>query len=218
MLELTIDRPARRALRILCLGAHSDDIEIGCGGTLLRLLSGGSRTDVTWVAFSAGTERAREFRASGRRFLRHATRSQLLTYEFRDSFFPAQYLAIKETFATIRNALDPDVVFTHHGADLHQDHRIVSELTWTAFRRHLILEYEVPKYDGGLLPPNAYVRLDRSQVESKVRTLMSCYKSQVGKAWFTEETFRGLMRLRGVESASAGGWAEGFHARKLCIG
>jgi len=217
VLDLTITRRSRRPLRILCLGAHCDDIDIGCGGTLLRLLGNGGGIEVRWVVFSASAERGRELRASAKRFLRRAIRSQVETHGFRDSYFPAQYLEIKEVFEAIRKGPDPDVIFTHHGADLHQDHRIISELTWTAFRRHLILEYEVPKYDGGLLPPNAYVRLDRSQVESKVRILMGCYRSQLAKPWFTEDTFRGLMRLRGIESASDGGWAEGFHARKMCV-
>ena len=217
MRDLTIERPLRRPLRILCLGAHCDDIDIGCGATLLRMLGERGRTEVTWIVLSATAQRGRELRASARRFLRRALRSEVVTYDFRDSYFPAQYAAIKETFETIRTGFDPDVIFTHHSADLHQDHRVISELTWCAFRRHLVLEYEVPKYDGGLPPPNAYVRLGRPQVEAKIRILLGCYRSQLEKPWFTEDTFRGLMRLRGVESASSGGWAEGFHVRKLCI-
>ena len=218
MLELAIERLARRPLRILCLGAHCDDIDIGCGATLLRLLAGGRRTEVTWIVFSATGERERELRASARRFLRNAAHARVLTYDFRDSFFPGQYVAIKEVFREVGPSLDPDVIFTHDGTDLHQDHRVVSELTWNTFRNHLILEYEVPKFDGGLQPPNAYVRLDTKLVNSKVRILMSAYRSQLAKPWFTAETFRGLMRLRGIEAASPAGWAEGFHARKLCVG
>jgi LmbE family N-acetylglucosaminyl deacetylase len=216
MLELSIPRPSRRALRVLCLGAHCDDIDIGCGGTLLRLLASG-RVEVTWTVFSAPEERARELRASAKRFLHAAVRSDVITHEFRDSYFPAQYTAIKQALETLRNAMDPDLIFTHHASDLHQDHRVISELTWNAFRKHVILEYEIPKYDGGLLPTNAFVRLNKSQVDRKVGILMQSYRSQLTKGWFTQDTFRGLMRIRGIEAASASGWAEGFHARKLCV-
>jgi len=219
MLELNLSSVAlKRPLRMLCLGAHCDDIDIGCGGTLLQVLSPARRWDVTWVAFSAPPHRAGELRKSARRFLRNAAQSQVVTHEFRDSFFPAQYSDIKEAFVSLRRLVDPDVIFTHYRHDLHQDHRIVSELTWNAFRRHLILEYEIPKYDGGLSPTNVFVRLDKRHVEAKIRTLMSCYRSQLDKSWFTAETFRGIMRLRGIESGGEGGWAEGFHAHKLCVG
>jgi LmbE family N-acetylglucosaminyl deacetylase len=218
MLELQLPSPAgRRPLRLLCLGAHCDDIDIGCGGTLLKLLSAGRKWDVTWVAFCAPAERARELRNSAKRFLRNAARSRVITHEFRDSFLPAQYESIKEAFIALKQLPDPDLIFTHHRADLHQDHRVVSELTWNAFRRHLILEYEIPKYDGGLAPTNVYVRLDKRQVEAKVKTLMDCYPSQLTKPWFTPDTFRGIMRVRGIESGGEAGWAEGFHAHKFCI-
>ena len=218
MLELQLPSPVdRRPLRLLCLGAHCDDIDIGCGGTLLKLLSAGRKWDITWVVFSASVERARELRNSAKRFLRNAVQSRVITHEFRDSFFPAQYESVKQAFVALKQLPDPDLIFTHHRADLHQDHRIVSELTWNAFRRHLILEYEIPKYDGGLVPTNVYVRLDKRQVEAKIRTLMSCYRSQLAKPWFTPDTFRGIMRLRGIESGGEDGWAEGFHGHKLCV-
>jgi len=206
-----------RALRVLCLGAHCDDIDIGCGATLLRLLAKGRPTEVTWVVFSARGERARELRASAKRFLRSAVRSSVVTHEFRDSYFPAQYAQIKEAFEPLKAMPAPDVVFTHHRGDLHQDHRLLAELTWNAFRDHLILEYEVPKYDGGLTPPNAYVPVDESQAQRKIRILMSCYRTQLAKSWFTADTFKAIMRLRGVESGSPSGWAEAFHASKLCL-
>jgi LmbE family N-acetylglucosaminyl deacetylase len=218
MLELQLPSPTvKRPLRVLCVGAHCDDIDIGCGGTLLKLLSDGRKWDVTWVVCSAPGERARELRDSAKRFLRRAADWRVITHEFRDSFFPAQYAAIKESFIGLKQQPDPDLIFTHHRADLHQDHRVVSELTWNAFRRHLILEYEIPKYDGGLAPTNVYVRLDKRQVEAKIKTLMGCYRSQLAKPWFTPDTFKGIMRLRGIESGGDGGWAEGFHAHKLCI-
>jgi LmbE family N-acetylglucosaminyl deacetylase len=217
VIELQLPRAAaRRPLRVLCLGAHCDDIDIGCGATLLKLLGTHKPAEVTWVVFAAKGERGRELRNSAKRFLRGA-RSQVITHEFRDSYFPAQYGAIKEAFEPLKALPSPDVVFTHHRGDLHQDHRVLGELTWNAFRRHLILEYEVPKYDGGLVTPNAYVRLDRALVDRKIRILTSCYRSQLAKPWFTPDTFRGIMRLRGIESGGGAEWAEGFHAGKFCI-
>jgi LmbE family N-acetylglucosaminyl deacetylase len=206
-----------KPLHILCIGAHCDDIDIGCGGTLLKLLSRTRRAEVTWVALSTKGERGRELKASARRFLRNAAHTRMVMHEFRDAFFPAQYAAIKEVFVSLQRLPEPDIIFTHHRADLHQDHRLVSELTWNAFRDHLILEYEIPKYDGGLTTPNAYVRLEKAHVEHKIRALLACYATQLSKPWFTADTFRGLMRLRGIESGFGSGWAEGFHVNKLCI-
>ena len=218
MLDLQLPHlKSRPGLRILCLGAHCDDIDIGCGGTLLKMLTAAPRAEVTWVSFCAPTPRARELKASAKRFLRHASRVNVLTHEFRDSYFPGQYMAIKEAFEPLKRLPSPDIIFTHHRADLHQDHRVVSELTWNAFRRHLIFEYEVPKYEGGLATPNAYVRLEKVHVEAKIRTLLACYASQSSKGWFTAETFRALMRLRGIEAAAESGWAEGFHVSKFCV-
>jgi len=217
MLEMQLSRPkSRGVLRILCLGAHCDDIDIGCGGTLLKILAETRRAEVTWVAFSAPPLRARELKASAKRFLRNASRVSVLTHEFRDSYFPGQYMAIKESFESLKRLPSPDIVFTHHRADLHQDHRLVSELTWNSFRRHLIFEYEIPKFDGGLTTPNAYVRLEKVHVEAKIRALLASYKSQESKAWFDADSFRALMRLRGIEAAAESGWAEGFHVRKFC--
>jgi len=217
MLDLIVPRTPRRALRVLCVGAHCDDIDIGCGGALLRLIAERGRVDVCWAVFSGGPDRTRELRASARRFLRGAARATVITHEFRDSYFPGQYAAIKESFELLKRLPDPDLIFTHGTDDLHQDHRIIGDLTWNTFRRHLILEYEIPKYDAGLPPPNAYFPLTRAQGLAKIRILMSCYRSQLSKSWFTEETFRALLRLRGIESAAESGWAEAFHARKLCL-
>jgi LmbE family N-acetylglucosaminyl deacetylase len=217
MLELGLPSAPRRATRVLCLGAHCDDIEIGCGGTLLRLLTRAGRCDVTWVVFSADPKRERELRASARVFLRRAAQTRLLTFRFRDSFFPADYAGLKEAFATLRELPSPDIVFTHHRKDFHQDHRLIGELTWNAFRRHLILEYEVPKYEGGLTTPNAYVQLTRGQARAKTRALLKCYGSQRTKYWFRAETFEALLRLRGVEAGPGTEWAEGFHISKFKI-
>jgi LmbE family N-acetylglucosaminyl deacetylase len=215
MLELILPSAHRRPTRILCLGAHCDDIEIGCGGTLLKLLARGGRWDVTWAVFSSNRQRERELRSSARRFLRRAVHTRLLTYDFRDSYFPAEYAAVKNTFESLKDLPAPDIVFTHHRTDLHQDHRLVGELTWNAFRRHLILEYEIPKYEGGLTTPNAYVQLSKAQAAAKTRALLGCYASQRAKPWFNTETFDALMRLRGMEAGPGTGWAEGFHVGKL---
>jgi LmbE family N-acetylglucosaminyl deacetylase len=218
MVELILPAAVRRATRILCLGAHCDDIEIGCGGTLLKLLSRGGAWEVTWAVFSGSRERERELRASARRFLRRAGRARVLTYPFRESFFPADYAAIKETFEALKALPFPDIVFTHQRADLHQDHQLLGELTWNTFREHLVLEYEIPKYEGGLGTPNAYVQLSRAQASAKARTLIGCYPSQRVRPWFRAETFEALMRLRAVEAGAAGGWAEGFHVTKFNLG
>jgi LmbE family N-acetylglucosaminyl deacetylase len=218
MLDLILPSAQRRATRILCLGAHCDDIEIGCGGTLLKLLARAGRWDVTWAVFSSNPRRQRELRTSARRFLRRAANVRLLTYEFRDSYFPGEYAAVKRAFEALKELPPPDIVFTHHRADLHQDHRLLGELTWNAFRRHLILEYEIPKYEGGLSTPNVYVQLTRAQAAGKTRALLSCYASQRAKSWFKPETFNALMRLRGVEAGPGTGWAEGFHVAKLNLG
>ncbi|HEY3731879.1 MAG TPA: PIG-L deacetylase family protein [Steroidobacteraceae bacterium] len=207
----------RRRLQILCLGAHCDDIDIGCGGTLLHLLEGPRAAEVTWVVMGSNPVRARELRASAKRFLRRATKSTVTVHQFRDGFFPAQYGAIKEVFESLKQLPNPDLIFTHQRAEWHQDHRIVAELTWNTFRNHLIMEYEIPKYEGGLTTPSCYVALTRAQVERKISILWSSYATQRAKRWFTAETFRGLMRLRGIESGGDTGWAEGFHASKLLL-
>jgi LmbE family N-acetylglucosaminyl deacetylase len=215
MLELMLPRPQRRPTRILCLGAHCDDIEIGCGGTLLKLLARRGPADVTWVVFSATAKRERELRASAQRFLRGARTKQLLVHGYRDSYFPGAYAAIKDTFESLQRRPAPDLIFTHRRTDLHQDHRLIGELTWNAFRRHLILEYEIPKYEGDLAPANAYVQLTRAQAAMKARTLLRCYASQRSKQWFRAETFEALMRLRAIEAGAGANWAEAFLISKF---
>lgn len=215
MLELKLPESRGRPRRILCIGAHCDDIEIGCGGTLLKLLSGRGGWDVTWAVFSAEGPRLAELKASARRFLRGARRSQLITHHFEDSFFPGHYGALKMAFADLKKLPEPDLVFTHERSDRHQDHRLLSDLTWNAFRQHLVLEYEIPKYDGGLTDPNLFVQLSQAQVNAKTRALLASYPSQRAKGWFTASTFEALPRLRGVEAGARTGWAEGFHVRKL---
>jgi LmbE family N-acetylglucosaminyl deacetylase len=204
-------------LRILCLGAHSDDIEIGCGGTILRLLAEHPGSSVHWVVFSATSDRELEARASAGDFLRDAGDSTVLVRGFRESFFPAVWVEIKEFFEKVRRSVEPDVVFCHQRSDMHQDHRTIAELTWNTFRNQLVLEYEIPKFEGDLGSPNLFVPLTRAVAERKVELLLKHFASQAQRSWFRADTFHGLMSIRGVECVAAEGRAEAFHARKLVI-
>lgn len=203
-------------LRILVVGCHSDDIEIGCGGTLLRLLADHPGSTVRWVVMAAADERAAEARASAQELLEGADGGEVVLHGFRDGFLPYTGPAVKEAFEALKD-FEPDLVLTHQRGDLHQDHRLVCELTWNTFRRHLILEYEIPKYDGDLGSPNVFVPLDESTCERKIEHLLRHFGSQRGKGWFTEDVFLGLMRLRGMESGSGSRYAEGFYGRKLVL-
>ncbi|HEY7683429.1 MAG TPA: PIG-L deacetylase family protein [Gemmatimonadales bacterium] len=204
--------------RVLCLGAHSDDIEIGCGGLVLELRRNRPAARIHWVVFSAGGIRANEARQSARRFLGVRSREALRLFSFRDGFFPAEFADIKETFEQIARDFQPDLILTHTRDDRHQDHRVVSDLTWNTFRRHPVLEYEIPKWDGDLGRPNCYLPIAASVARRKTRLLMQGFASQRNKDWFSPETFLGLMRLRGVECRAPGGYAEAFHLRKVAIG
>jgi len=217
MLSVSLSEPTR-APRVLCLGAHSDDIEIGCGGTILRLIESHAEIEVRWVVLSGDERRAREARCAASLFLAGATKVNVTVRAFRDGFFPYIGDEIKEFFEELKAEPAPDVIFTHARADLHQDHRVVAELTWNTFRDHFILEYEIPKYDGGLGNPNFFVPIDERTRARKIEYLMRAFGSQRDKRWFTEETFSGLMRLRGVECASAVGCAEAFTAKKVVCG
>ena len=198
-------------LRVLAIGSHADDIEIGCGGTLLRLADELEALELHWVVLSAEGERADEARASAASW---GAAAEVLG--FRDAFF--RYGAeVKEFFEELKGRFEPDLVLTHHDADRHQDHRLVAELTWNTFRDHLILEYEIPKYDGDLGTPNVYFHLAEEVARRKVGLLLDAFPSQREKRWFTEDLFMGLMRVRGMESNSPSGLAEGFHARKLSL-
>lgn len=219
MRALELGNPRRGGeLRILAVGAHCDDIDIGCGAAMLNMLQKYRGAQVTWVVFASDPQRERELRASARKFLRGAGRATVIVHRFRDGFFPAQFSDIKESFESLKRLADPDIVFTHHRFDRHQDHRLIAELTWNTFRNHLILEYEIPKYEGDLTTPCAYVPVTRVQAERKIRILCESYPTQRSKSWFTEDTFRGVLRLRGLESGSETGWAEGFHVTKFQLG
>ncbi|MGA2447881.1 MAG: PIG-L deacetylase family protein [Polyangiaceae bacterium] len=208
---------AGQSLRVLCLGAHSDDIEIGCGATILRILAERPRSAVHWVVFSAVGERDREARASAAEFLSMAGDVTVDVRAFRESFFPAVWSDIKEFFEDIKRRTSPDVVLCHHRQDLHQDHRVIAELAWNTFRDHLVLEYEIPKYEGDLGAPNVFVPLSREIADRKVALLLRHFQSQSTRAWFREDTFHGLMSLRGVECNAPDGRAEAFHARKIVM-
>lgn len=204
-------------MRILCLGAHSDDIEIGCGGTLLRLLAEHPGAEVHWVVFSAGEAREKEARASAADFLGGAGATTVTVKRFRESYFPSVWADIKDFFEDVRRDINPDVVFCHRSRDLHQDHRVVGELTWNTFRNHLILEYEITKYEGDLGTPNVYVPLTSTQADRKVELLMHHFASQRSRGWFRPSTFHGIMSIRGIECNAPDGRAEAFHARKIVI-
>ena len=202
---------------MLALGSHSDDIEIGCGATILSLTEAHPEVQVTWVVLSAEGQRADEARASAEAFLRAAgDRSDVMVYGFRDGYFPYVGGEVKDVFEDLKSRLEPDLILTHSRHDLHQDHRLVCELTWNTWRDHLVFEYEIPKYEGDLGRPNCYVPVPPELAERKLKTLFEVYASQGGKPWFDAEALRGLLRLRGVECRAT--YAEAFHARKLVLG
>lgn len=201
---------------ILCIGAHADDIEIGCGGTILRMLAA-QEVEVHWVVLGATAERAAEADRSARRFLEGAVDRRIIVESFPDGFFPGEWKAIKEYLHELEGKISPDLIFTHRREDAHQDHRVVSELTWSVFRDHLIVEYEIPKYDGDLGRANLLVTLTEETCRAKVDNLVEVFETQRTKPWFAEETFWALLRLRGVEAKSPSALAEGFYCRKMVL-
>jgi LmbE family N-acetylglucosaminyl deacetylase len=202
---------------LLCIGAHCDDIEIGCGGTVLRLLELNPQLEVHWIVLCSDALRRREALDAARRFLGDDSEKRVQVLSHRDGFLPYQGGDVKEYFESLKRTLQPDLILTHFRGDLHQDHRLVSELTWNTFRDHLILEFEIPKYDGDLGAPNLFVPLSESQVARKIENVLGAFASQRSRRWFREDTFRALMRLRGVECNAAAGYAEAFYARKLVL-
>jgi LmbE family N-acetylglucosaminyl deacetylase len=215
--NLQLAAPGER-LSILCLGAHSDDIEIGAGATLLSLADRGVHLDIYWCVLSGGgSEREREARASAADFLSSVASAKVEVMPFKDGFFPEQGEQIKMWFETLKGRVDPDVILTHRCDDGHQDHREVSRLAWNTFRDHCILEYEIPKWDGDLGRPNAYMPVSAAALQRKIDLLMLHFGSQRSKQWFDAETFLGLARLRGMECRAAERYAEAFFARKLSL-
>lgn len=217
MLKLTLDRGKTLPLRILCLGSHCDDLEIGCGGTILQLIEEYGKVDIQWVIFNSDEEREREARVSADKFLSGVDEPVILIFDYSDGYFPYIGSKIKDRFENLKKDVQPDLIFTHFRHDLHQDHRLINELTWNTFRDHLILEYEIPKYDGDLGQPNFFVHISGSNMDRKIGILMNSFQSQREKPWFSEEAFRSLARIRGIESNSPSGYAEGFHIKKAIM-
>lgn len=205
-----------RVRRLLCLGAHSDDIEIGAGGTIMHLVEANPRLEVRWVVF-AGEEpvRVKEARRSAGLFLAGVGKSEVTVCGYRDGFMPFQGEQIKETFEEVKASFAPDLILTHHDDDRHQDHRLISQMTWNTWRDHAILEYEIFKYDGDIGRPNLFVPLSADTCRKKITQLFEAFPSQTGRQWFTEDVFWALLRLRGVECNAASNFAEAFFVRKL---
>jgi LmbE family N-acetylglucosaminyl deacetylase len=214
MHSLDLRRALPRLETVLAIGCHADDIEIGCGGTMLELARDNPDLHVTWVVLTADGVRAAEARLSADAFLADVGSADVRVLEHRECFLPYDGAAVKESFEELK-AVAPDLVLTHAREDLHQDHRLASNLTWNTFRDHLILEYEIPKYDGDLGQPNVFVALREETVAEKLRLLQEHFPSQATRHWFDAELFRGVMRLRGVESATR--YAEAFTCRKLAL-
>jgi LmbE family N-acetylglucosaminyl deacetylase len=217
MLPLALGSPGGAPVRLLAIGAHPDDIEIGCGGTILKLLAEEAVSEICWVVLSGVGERAQEARSSAEALLSRVPESRLILRDFRDGYFPYDGAEIKDFFESLKADFSPDVVLTHQRADLHQDHRVCCELTWNTFRDHLILEYEVPKYDGDIGSPNLFVTLDEDLSRRKVEHLMTHFATQRPKRWFKDDLFSGLLRLRGMESNSPTSYAEAFYCRKALL-
>lgn len=217
MISFIPEKLNKGKLDILCLGAHSDDIEIGCGATILKWIRQSRINSVVWVVFSSDGKRKEEAILSANRYLETLIDKEIIILDFRDAFLNFSAREVKEEFEILKSKIDPDIVFTHYRDDRHQDHRLLSDLAWNTFRDHLILEYEIPKYDGDLGIPNAFISVDREDVDGKILGLLQCFTSQAGKHWFDEETFRSLMRIRGLECNSPTRYAESFHLRKCLL-
>lgn len=215
MLKLDFFKNSDCVYKILCLGAHCDDIEIGCGGTILTLIENHSNLLFYWVVFSSNEQRAKEAIKSANGFLQGTKIENIIIKNFRNSYFPFIGAEIKEYFEQLKNDFEPDLIFTHYRKDRHQDHRVISDLTWNSYRDRLILEYEIPKYDGDLGHPNCFVRLNESICRKKVDYLLDSFATERQKHWFTEDTFLSMMRLRGIESNSPSKYAEAFYCRKM---
>ncbi|MBC6429531.1 PIG-L family deacetylase [Nostoc sp. HG1] len=215
MLKFTFEGEKNFDYKVLCLGAHCDDIEIGCGGTILKLVETYPNIMFYWVVFSSNLQREEEAYNSANKFLKNKHIKNIVIKKFKDGFFPFIAIEIKYFFEELKREYSPDLIFTHYRQDLHQDHRLISEFTWNTFRNHLILEYEIPKYDGDLGNPNFFVNLNDEICQNKIQYIIDSFPSQKNKQWFTEETFLSILRLRGVESNSPNKYAEAFYCRKI---
>lgn len=217
MLNLIFDPAHTKDWKILCLGAHGDDLEIGCGGTILRFIQEYQDLNIFWVVFSADENRGAEINRSASLFMEGVSSKKIIIKNFKDGFFPYIGSEIKEFFEELKKKISPDLIFTHYKNDAHQDHRLIAELTWNTWRDHFILEYEVPKYDGDFGRPNFFVNLDEKTANQKIEFLMKCYKSQATKHWFDKDLFRGIMRLRGMECRAKERLAEAFYSTKITL-
>ena len=215
--RLLLPRPADRGLRLLAIGAHSDDIEIGAGGTILRLISEGLVEQVRWIVLSATAEREAEARAGATAFTNGVGQVDVIVRQFRDGFFPYLGTVVKDFFEEHKASFEPDLILTHRREDLHQDHRLVGELTWNTYRSHFIAEYEIPKYDTDPATPNLYVSLSEAICDRKVELLGATFTSQAGRPWFDPDLFRAQLRLRGMECRSESRFAEAFTCRKVVL-
>jgi LmbE family N-acetylglucosaminyl deacetylase len=217
MISFRLNGSSTEARHVLCLGCHSDDIEIGCGGTILRLATEHPDWLFHWVVFSAIGPRAEEARKAAARFLDPSRLRGPVLHTFKDGFMPFSGAEVKSVFEALKENVSPDLIFTHNRDDAHQDHRLIAELTWNTFRNHFVLEYEIPKYDGDMGRPGVFVPLSSEVSDKKVHLIMDSFQSQHGKNWFQPETFQSLMRLRGMECNAPSGYAEAFYCRKLVI-
>jgi LmbE family N-acetylglucosaminyl deacetylase len=216
MMKLNLERKGPGPLTVVCLGAHSDDIEIGCGGTLLHLKQCDPKLKIYWVVFSAAGERSEEARKAAELFTTGCDK-EIILKEYRDGFLTYSGAQVKDFFEELKSSVNPDLIFTHWHGDAHQDHRLISELTRNTFRNHLILEYEIPKYDGDMGQPSVFVPLEAQLPDQKVNYLLETFKSQRAKPWFDRKVFLAMLRIRGMESNSPSGYAEAFHCRKLVV-
>jgi LmbE family N-acetylglucosaminyl deacetylase len=216
MQRFNFDKASTRPLRVLCLGAHADDIEIGCGGSVLKLISTHrGEVEFLWVVFSSNRQRSEEALKSAHVFLKGTKKKTIIVKQFRDGFFPFQGTEIKELFEQLKQEFSPQLIFTHYRDDRHQDHRLISDLTWNTFRDHLILEYEIPKFDGDFGSPNLFVELDDRLCKKKNASILNSFPSQRKKHWFTEDIFLSVLRIRGMEAGEGIRYAEAFYGRKI---
>jgi LmbE family N-acetylglucosaminyl deacetylase len=215
MIRLLLDKERDEKFSVLCLGAHCDDIEIGAGGVILRLIKEFPNIYFHWVVFSSDTIRVEEANKSAQVLLNQVKEKQIIVKEFKASYFPYIGAEIKDYFEQLKRDVMPDLILTHYHGDIHQDHRLISELTWNTYRNHLILEYEIPKYDGDFGSPNFFVPLDDATCQYKIQHILTHFASQNTRQWFDQETLKSVLRLRGIEANSPSKYAEAFYCRKI---
>jgi len=215
LLALKLLPSAGKALDILCIGAHCDDIEIGCGATILSLQAQNPRCRFHWFILTSTPQRRIEAMEAVEALVEAPARGEIRILALRDGFLPAHVAEVKDEFEQVKRSTNVDLILTHHGQDRHQDHELASRVTWQTFRDHMIWEYEIPKYDGDLLTPNLYVPLPSERVARKLEVITRAFRSQQTKSWFKRENLEALMRLRGLESRAPSGYSEAFHCRKL---